>query len=227
MKYLKTLIQDIFFTQKEYKRWGMMKKVVYAFLIFNFLSLHLIGDEKINCMRFRSGKILSAEILTGENLFIPVIKNVHKYEPPSRVTSDIAWAVVTVSLDVGRSISRYDYVLSGWDEQEYPCVAMSDGDSDFDSSKWLFENLGQNNRITLLFKVQMPPVRRELTYKLIFKLLNEKQNYSLHFVNMGPSIFTKPSTIPDSGILGVSPDKISKFIAEITAVATKNTESKK
>jgi hypothetical protein len=189
--------------------------LVFAISLFAFLALVSLAEEDY-FIRFRSGKILSAELMPGgSNLYLS-IKNVNKYEPPSRITSDVAYAAVTVQLDPGRSLSIYDYSLRNDMEQVFPCIVIRENDGDFDASKWLYENSAQKDRFTMLFKVQMPAFNKPLNYVLVFNLIKEKNDGTpINFIKIENKPFTTPTKIPDCGIIGAEPSKVQELLGNV------------
>jgi hypothetical protein len=154
--------------------------------------------------------------MPGESNLYLSIKNVNKYEPPSRVTSDVAYAALTVQLDPGRSLSLYDYSLKNDMEQVFPCIAIKENDGDFDASKWLYENSPQRNRLTMLFRVQLPAFNRPLNYILVFNLMKGKNDgTAIAFIKIENKPFTTPTKIPDCGIIGAEPSKVQELLGNV------------
>ncbi len=193
----------------------MLIKRSFLVIISIFLAgILLHSEEEDFSLRFRSGRILAAELIPGESVG-RLVKNIDPYAPPSKVTMDVGYAAIIVNLDTGRNISIYDYVLKDSSGQEFPCVAIREKDGDFDSSKWIYENALQNNIFTLLFRVQMPPANQPLRYTLQFNLLNTKDSVSVPFVKLKDKPLTDPKLFPETGILLAPAEKIKEFYAKI------------
>jgi len=195
--------------------------VISIFLFLHTRTLLRSEEEEDFSLRFRSGRILAAELIPGESV-AKLIKNVDPYAPPTKITMDVGYAAIIVNLDPGRSISVYDYVLKDSYGQEFPCVAIREKDADFDASKWIYEDAPQNNRFTLLFRVQMPPANQPLRYTLQFNLLKTKVSVSVPFVRLKEKPLTDPKLFPETGILLAPTEKIKDFYAKIYAESDKN-----
>ncbi len=197
---------------------------IYCIACSCLIGTFLFSMDKDYCIRFRSGKILAAELIPGEAI-LGHIKNINKYEASSRITSDVGYAVIVISLDPGRGLSIYDYSLKDSHEKNFPCVAIKNKDGDFDATEWLYENAPQTNRYTLLFRVQLPPPSKPSRYDLIFNLLkNQDDIVSIPFVKLKDKPFTNQSLFPDSGIVQASSEEIKDFYAEIYHTTQKTTE---
>ncbi len=171
----------------------LRKTVVLVFL----LSLTaLSAEDEFGMKRFRSGWIIAAELSRKA----PQIKGVSKYEPPSRITTDVAYAAVFVKPDKGRSLGIYDYSLV-LGNREYPCIAIREGNGHFSAADWQIVNVSPRNTYTLLFKVQLPPANAPKAYDLRFELMPGKApDIPLSFKDIGSDPFSDPRNIPDKGI---------------------------
>ena len=175
--------------------------------------------KKMHVARIHSGTVLAAEIIL-DGADVPVIKNVDPLEPASRITSDVAYAAITIKADPGRSLSVYDYVLLNRRKDEFKCIGIREGDGDYDYQKWEYDSTKPDKLYTLLFKVQLPAFNEKLAYSLAYMLNKVKaEEVNIPFVKPGNS-FTPPSKIPPEGMLGVEPGKAE-------AVAAKPEEDKK
>jgi len=167
-----------------------------------------LEKKKEKSMRFHSGTLLSAELLP-ENPAIPVkVINISPFEPPSKVTSDVAYASVVVRLDPGRSISVHDYSLFNDRKTEFKCIGVREGEDVFDSQKWELASTNPEKIYTLLFRVSLPSSNETPDYVLHFNLnKNRPEDVLLPFVIIDRP-FISPSKIPSEGIIG------SDFIKE-------------
>lgn len=153
-------------------------------------------------MSFHSGTILSAELCKYNFKKIIITNPIKTREIDT--PENLAFAAVTVTVDDGRSIGVYDYVLKNSKGQEFPCIALRSNDGAFDGSPSTLEikNIAENERITLLFVVKMPSGFETPVYYLKFKLYDDKQEPKpLEFKYIGDNEFTLPTTIPQEGVL--------------------------
>jgi len=156
-------------------------------------------------IRFHSGAVLAAELLP-ECQYAPTVMNVSKFEPPSRITSDVAYATVTVKLDQGRSLSVYDFILTNKRKDEFKCIGISEGDNRYDAEKWEFSTARAAKLYTMLFKVQLPAFNDKDEYFLRYMLNKNKfEAVIIPFVRIN-RIFTSVSKVPSEGIIGVDPE---------------------
>lgn len=163
-------------------------------LLFAFLAV--VADDNDGKIRFRSGWIVAAEQSTSS----PKIINISKYEPPSRITADVAYVALVMRLDEGRKLSIYDYVLKRG-PSEYHCIALRENDGDFDSSKWLIENTNPKKTYTMLFKIQTAPFGQSSDLDLKFNLISPAGEYlRIKINNLRAAKFTNPNKIPEDGI---------------------------
>ena len=170
--------------------------------------------KKSNSLRFHSGIVLSAELLS-ENLAIPVkVINVSPFEPASKITSDVGYAAVVVKLDQGRSISVYDYSLLNSRKTEFKCIGVREGEDVFDANKWELANTSPDKLYTLLFKVELPPPDEACEYVLHFNLnKNKPEDVLIPFVLIDRA-FSPTVKIPDEGSLGIDIVKEENLKAE-------------
>ncbi|HBC89596.1 MAG TPA: hypothetical protein DCZ94_21880 [Lentisphaeria bacterium] len=188
-----------------------------AFLVAASLLSQDAGDsakKKPLSVRFHSGTILAAEIMPDNPSSPVVVKNVSPYEPLSRMTSDVAYVAVTVKLDSGRTLSIYDYVLVNKKKDEFKCIAVREGDNDYDYNKWELLNTAPDRIYTLLFKVQLPAFNEKLEFVLRFTLGKNKSDELLVPLVKVDGPFTSPSKIPPEGALGFDQGKVDAAKAE-------------
>lgn len=185
---------------KEYKFY-----LLSILLFFTFSSVIAVDQE--TSKRFYAGKILRAEVQPDNPDMPIVINNISEYEPESRITSDVGYAVITVDLDPGRSLGIYDYSLVNKQKKEFPCVAIAERENDFDRSNWEIAKPKPSRKYSMLFKVQLPPMGAP-KYDLRFNLIRDKwKDLPLEFINIGQKPFTSYKDIPPQGILGIDPNK--------------------
>ncbi len=207
-----------------------MKKHISPAIMAATLSLlfstPLFSEDEDFSIRFRSGRIIAAELIPGDSTATQ-IRNVNPHEPTSRISTDVAYAGLVVTLDPGRSVSIYDYELKDANGLSFPCVAVKEKDGVFDASKWLYENAPQTNRYTLLFRVQLPPPNKPFRYDLVFNLLKGSEPVSVPFVRLKDKSLTNPALFPETGIALASAEQIRDFYAKIYNTAPDKPEEKK
>ncbi|OGV37114.1 MAG: hypothetical protein A2X48_04700 [Lentisphaerae bacterium GWF2_49_21] len=161
--------------------------------------------KKPSSIRFHSGTILAAELMP-EGFFNPIVLNASKFEPPSRITTDVAFATITVRLDPSRTLSVYDYSLQNKKKDEFKCMGISDGDNRYEADKWEFAITKPDKLYTMLFKVQLPSFNEKNEYVLHYNLNKLKsEDVLIPFVRITRN-FISPSKIPPEGIIGIDPE---------------------
>ncbi|HCE45297.1 MAG TPA: hypothetical protein DET40_17290 [Lentisphaeria bacterium] len=160
--------------------------------------------KKAPVIRFHSGTIMAAEFMP-EGFYNPVIANVSRFEPPSRITSDVAFATVTVKLDQGRSLSIYDFILLNKRKDEFKCIGISEGDNRYDAEKWEFSSSKPGKMYTMLFKIQLPAFNDKDEYTLRYMLGKKTEDVLIPFVKINRA-FTAVAKIPPEGIIGFDPE---------------------
>jgi hypothetical protein len=162
-------------------------------------------DDGERSVRFYGGEVVRAELKPGDD-YIEIV-GVDKYAPPSRVTSDVGLAVVSVRMDKGRSLSVYDYSLVNARKDVFPCIAIMNSVEEYDASLRNIKDIQPNQLYNLLFKIEMPLPGKKPRFLLRFNLRRGvKRDPMLTFVNLGKFPFTKTSKIPLDGMLGVIPE---------------------
>ena len=165
-------------------------------LLIVFAAVFSLYAESV---RFRSGKVLAAELTTAKIK----IGNVNKEVPPA-IPARPVYAVVSIKLDDLRNISVFDYVLTSYG-REFPCIAIKSGktfefsDTPVSASgviQLLFAGdgllIGKMAQETLILKSKFPP-----------KGLHDAK---LLFTNIGSKVPTEISAIPADGSFNV-PEK--------------------
>jgi len=178
------------------------------------------GDEgSPTKLRFRSGWVLAAEVRPVNSEDPIEVINVNEYDPPSKVISDVGYAAVTVSLDKGRSLGIYDYILTNGKGVEFSCVALQIENGKYDAGRWQIKDTMPDRRYTMLFKVQLPNAGKPEYYLRYILLEGKPQNLALAFRNVRSSFFTKPGSVPDEGIIGIDPEAEKKKAEAAKAAA--------
>ena len=154
------------------------------------ISLNTKGGD-LKFKRFRMGRILNAEVTSKKLQFRELTKAAY----PQKY-SKVSFAAVTVQLDQGRSISKYDFVLKSG-SKEYPCVAIR---KDNGVEKWEFKKTDPSSLYTLyfMFDGSGETSQLELKYKLSHR---GHLKVTLNFKDQGSSDFTSPKKISRKGML--------------------------
>ena len=178
----------------------MKKRTILQILCISFLLLtvgNLYADSLYFC---RSGRIRTVKITDT----MPKIEKVCKYDPPSKITERVAYAMITLSLDRGRTIGIYDYSLTTTKNGEkYPCIAIKAGTAPFDAT-WRIKKTDPDKKYTLLFKVSKP------TKGLIFYL---HYNLPVGKANEIQLDFSNPKN-PVKNLVGAESDKKTTAVPE-------------
>ena len=143
-------------------------------------------------VRFRSGKVLAAELTTAKIK----INNINPDVPPAIPTKPV-YAVISVKLDDLRNVSVFDYVLTSYG-REFPCIAVRSGNN-FDFAD---NPVSANGVIQLLFAAdgllvgKLPQETLILKSKFPPKGLHDVK---LTFTNLGSKAPSAISAIPAGG----------------------------
>ena len=166
------------------------------FLLFLLLAA---GTLPAAVLPFRSGDVLSAELTTAE----PKIENFNAADYNFKFVTK-SYALVTVKLARGRTLSVHDFSLSLFG-QKYPCVAIRSGDGSFDASKEMARDLASSPKYGLLFVVDGGAVGADAIEKINL-VANAPGTYpviKLPFTNLKNRPFSPASQIPDGGNLKI------------------------
>jgi hypothetical protein len=164
-----------------------LKILIYCSLfLFSVTERIDAANKTIFC---RSGKILIAKITPNA----PDIINISKYAPPSKITQNVAYATITMTLDKGRTIGIYDYVLKNKNNKKFPCIALKINKGPFDAKNWRIEQTNPLKRYTMLFKIEMP--QNTSTLDLHFNLpIGKTKDIPVKFARTRP---LTPSKTPE------------------------------
>ena len=152
-------------------------------------------------IKFRSGNVLAAELSSAK---ISVF-GAHR-DAPLTIPSNPVYAVVSVKLDSGRSISIFDYTLDAFGN-EVPCVAIRTGKN----FQFTTDTITHNGVIQLLFITSMDIVGKlanaELTLKS--KLPPNKMIYStaIPFSMIKNKAVMAPAAVPAAGAFASDEEK--------------------
>ena len=165
-----------------------MKKSI--FIIFLLLAASL----NAGVIRFRSGKIIAAEI-TGANV---KIDNFDPHAFPA-MPENRMYAVLSVKLDKGRAISIFDYSLEAFGTT-CPCVAVNSG-SGF---RYTVNTLDGISSAQLLFVLDRRSIGKTESIKIKCNLPPTDGTYDLSvpFENRNYNAPSGLNELPASGVFG-------------------------
>jgi len=158
-------------------------------------------------LRFRAGWVLAAEIAPENPGEMLTMANLSPYEEPQEPIPHPGYALVTVKLDQGRSISRFDYVLEDRNRKQIPAFAIRVGDGPYDAGPVKVSTDNPFRYCQLLFSLPMPDTERP-EYRLRFKLFDDSGEAPLLIFRKvtSPGKFTTIAKVPDEGVVGVIPE---------------------
>ena len=141
---------------------------------------------------FRSGEVLAAE-LSGRK---PTVANL----PQQETAQATVFALVTVRLQPGRSISTEDYSLSALGET-YRCIAVRENNGPFNAANWHRTGATPQKKYGMLFALQIPAGQnyRDIRFGLICNAPGKWTRTDLLFSDRGDRPFTAAGEIPDDG----------------------------
>ena len=150
--------------------------------------------------RFRSGELLCAELSTE----LPRIHN-NQEADLSNLPEQKIYVALTVSLDIGRRISIYDYSIKAFGAT-YRCIALRNGDDSIDGEKFESFGDGKDRRCTLYFALNAREIGQSNPEKLLLVCnAPPTSEQPVLFVNCGTRPFTQPGKIPASGVMTALP----------------------
>ncbi|MHB9138552.1 MAG: hypothetical protein ACYC4Q_04025 [Victivallaceae bacterium] len=179
-----------------------MKKIVLSVIIMLLFAdlATAAGDTQV---RFHLGWVISSEISRRQ---VTVLNQMpYAFEEPSR---NKAYAIVSVKLDSGRTLSIYDFSLI-INEKKYPCVALRTGISDFNAANWQIQDTSPKEIYSMLFIVDYPDLEYARDIKLNFRY-NLAKNQAIEclipFKNLNSGDFTPVTTLmaEDTSVAPVS-----------------------
>ncbi len=142
---------------------------------------------------FRSGEVLDAQISSVR----PSISNWKKFDFQLDF-SEQRYALVTVTVTPGRSISIHDYALEVFG-RKYPCIALCKNGGAFDGAKWEFSSLGRSDKVGLLFVFDgsVAGFNDVENFKLVSNAPGKYPAMSIPFVNRQKQSFNR--NVPAGG----------------------------
>jgi hypothetical protein len=152
-------------------------------------------------VRFRLGKILAAEITRSNVRINNLSKHAFKFDFKQK-----AFAVVTVKLDPGRTLSIHDFSLKLLG-RKYACVALRAGHADFNGGAWVIKKSSPDDLYSMLFVVNAAPLGSEerILEGTLFYNLSSKGTceFAVPFKYLGYSSLTSTTNIPAGGMLDI------------------------
>ena len=141
---------------------------------------------------FRSGEVLAAELSSRK---VPVANL-----PAEETAQATFYALVTVKLQPGRTISTEDYSLSALGGA-YRCIAIRENNGAFDAANWHFAAVSPQKKYGLLFALQIPTGQnyRNMKFALVCNAPGKWTRTELVFTDRASGGFTPAGSIPDKG----------------------------
>ena len=170
--------------------------IVTVLMILGSSNKALWGaDHTVSSKYFHSGKILSAQITKNK----PPVQGEAPYALPVKVSGTPGYASVVVVLDYMRTIGLYDYSLKDQAGNIYKCIAIAQGNKQFNEKQWYYPYTKKGERYSLLFKVSYPSGKALFNLHFNYSFL-DLPDIPLEFRKLDS--FLDPTTIPINGILG-------------------------
>ena len=165
----------------------MIKKLVLTIVFSCTAFTGVISGAEI---RFRSGVIKAAEI-SNQDIFIRNIRNNKVLEMPEKK----CFAVVTVALDKGRSLSIFDYSLI-LDGKTYPAIALrKNGRFEYFDGSVQDGGLQQLLFVLDAFSVSGNALDEEIVLHCNLSQENNEYDVRVKFRKLGSRTFRKPQEI--------------------------------
>ena len=147
---------------------------------------------------FRGGEVLAAELSTQK----PQIANL----PAAETAQATVYALVTVRLQPGRTISTEDYSLSALGGT-YRCLAVREDNGRFDAAKWHWDTASPQKKYGMIFALQIPAGQnyRDVRFGLVCNAPGKWTRTDLVFTDRGSGAFTSAGSIPARGTFPAPP----------------------
>lgn len=141
---------------------------------------------------FRSGEVLAAELSTQK----PQVANLSAAENVQAAV----YALVTVRLQPGRTISTEDYSLSALGGT-YRCIAIRENNGPFNAGRWHWDPASPQKKYGMLFALQIPSGQnyRDVRFALVCNAPGKWTQTELTFADRKNAGFTAAGNIPDGG----------------------------
>ncbi len=141
---------------------------------------------------FRSGEVLAAEVSSA----VPRVANLAAEDTAgARV-----YALVTVRLQQGRTISAEDYSLNALGGV-YRCIAIREENGAFNANNWHIANASPKKKYGLLFALQIPAGQNynNVTFDLVCNAPGKWNRTAIPFTDRRNQGFSAASAIPHGG----------------------------
>ena len=141
---------------------------------------------------FRGGEVLAAELSTQK----PQVANL----PAAETAQATVYALVTVRLQPGRTISTEDYSLSALGGT-YRCLAIREDNGRFDAAKWHWDTALPQKKYGMIFALQIPAGQnyRDVRFGLVCNAPGKWTRTDLVFTDRKSDAFTAAGNIPAKG----------------------------
>lgn len=154
------------------------------------------GAALAEMIPFRGGDVLAAELSSKR----PAVANEAKF--PLRLPfQKPIYAVVTVVMAPGRTLSVYDYAVEAFGV-DYPCLAIRRNAGGFNAEDREFLSIDANDRFGLLFVLDASSVGLSKVEKLKFKARYAKGGFAattVPFVLLENADFTATRSVASEG----------------------------
>lgn len=159
------------------------------FAVIMCLAMSSVWAETIV---FRGGDVLAAEVSSQT----PRVLNL----PAEEQGGSRVYALVTVKLHPGRTVSVEDYSLNALGGL-YRCIAIREENGAFNAEKWHFNAVSPRKRYGLLFALQIPVGQNynNVKFDLVCNAPGKWVRTSIPFTDRGSQGFTPATSIPVSG----------------------------
>ncbi len=161
---------------------------VLLLLAVCFMSFAALAETII----FRGGEVLAAEVSTAA----PRVANLAADE----VAEGSVYALVTVRLQQGRTISVEDYSLNALGGL-YRCIAIREENGAFNASNWHIGTTSPKKKYGMLFALQIPAGQNynNVKFDLVCNAPGKWNRTSIPFTDRRSQSFTAATSIPNGG----------------------------
>jgi hypothetical protein len=141
---------------------------------------------------FRGGEVLAAEVSTA----VPRVANLAADEVPE----GSVYALVTVRLHQGRTISAEDYSLRALGGL-YRCIAVRTENEAFNAANWHISTTSPEKKYGMLFALQIPAGQKynNARFDLVCNAPGKWNRTAIPFTDRRGQGFSPASSIPNTG----------------------------
>ena len=161
---------------------------VLLLLAVCFISTAVLAETIL----FRSGEVLAAEVSTAA----PRVTNLAADEVPE----GCVYALVTVRLQQGRTISAEDYSLNALGGL-YRCIAVRTENEAFNAENWHIASTTPKKKYGMLFALQIPAGQNynNVKFDLVCNAPGKWNRTAIPFTDRRGQGFSSASSIPNAG----------------------------